>query len=60
MSFVVSTIWDFDKTLIKWYMQAPMFKQYGVEAKDFWAENDLLFSNYREARPSEILCPRDN
>lgn len=40
MSDVIATIWDFDKTLIKGYMQDPLFEEYNIDGKAFWAEND--------------------
>lgn len=49
MSFVIATIWDFDKTLIQGYMQDPMFDEYEVKAKDFWDENNGLIAKYRAA-----------
>ena len=30
---IVACIWDFDKTLIPGYMQAPIFKAYGIDAR---------------------------
>lgn len=42
MQNVIAIIWDFDKTLINGYMQSPIFKEYGVNEKEFWAEvNDM-------------------
>ena len=35
---IIALIWDFDKTLIPGYMQDPIFEEYKVNAKDFWAE----------------------
>ena len=34
----IAVVWDFDKTLVNGYMQAPIFKHYGVDDKKFWAE----------------------
>jgi hypothetical protein len=45
---VVSFIWDFDKTLTHSYMQEPLFKAYGVDARKFWAEVNALDAYYRE------------
>ena len=28
------------KLLINGYMQDPIFKEYGIDAKEFWAENN--------------------
>lgn len=39
MADVIATVWDFDKTLIKGYMQEPLFRKYGVDASSFWKEN---------------------
>jgi hypothetical protein len=44
---VVAIIWDFDKTLIPTYMQAPLFKHYGVDEKKFWKEVNGLGDLYR-------------
>ena len=38
MANIIAVIWDFDKTLISEYMQAPIFREYGVDSKDFWDE----------------------
>ncbi|MDT8718364.1 haloacid dehalogenase-like hydrolase [Clostridium sp. 19966] len=35
---IIAMIWDFDKTLIKGYMQQPIFDMYGIDGKEFWAE----------------------
>lgn len=41
-SRTAACIWDFDKTLISGYMQAPIFNHYKVDALAFWKEvNDL-------------------
>ncbi len=45
---IVACIWDFDKTLIPAYMQAPLFKRYGVQESAFWAETNALAENYRK------------
>lgn len=38
MQNVIAVIWDFDKTLINGYMQSPIFEDYHVDEKQFWAE----------------------
>ncbi len=39
---VIALVWDFDKTLVAGYMQDPIFKQFNVDASEFWEEvNDL-------------------
>jgi len=34
----IAVIWDFDKTLIRGHMQAPLFAHYGVDEEAFWEE----------------------
>jgi len=45
MANIIALIWDFDKTLISEYMQTPIFNEYGIDSKDFWAEVDSLSDN---------------
>jgi hypothetical protein len=47
MGGVIACIWDFDKTLIPGNMQAPMFREYGIDGSVFWKEVDAL--------PSKLL-----
>lgn len=44
---IIACIWDFDKTLIPEYMQAPLFRRYGVNEANFWAETNALVEHYR-------------
>ena len=44
---IVACIWDFDKTLIPDYMQAPLFRRYGVDEANFWTETNALAEHYR-------------
>ncbi len=44
----IALIWDFDKTLIPDYMQSPLFRRYGVDEANFWAETNALMENYRK------------
>jgi hypothetical protein len=46
---IIAIIWDFDKTLTPQYMQAPLFKAYGVDEKQFWKEVNALPAYYRRA-----------
>ena len=39
---VIAMVWDFDKTLIRDYMQVPLFKRYGIDCKQFWDEVNAL------------------
>jgi hypothetical protein len=39
---ILACIWDFDKTVIPGYMQAPLFKAYGIEEAAFWTEVNRL------------------
>jgi hypothetical protein len=39
---IVAVIWDFDKTLVPGYMQAPLFEHFGVDGRQFWAEVNKL------------------
>jgi hypothetical protein len=45
---VVACIWDFDKTLIPGYMQAPIFKAYGIDEENFWKEVNALPEIYAQ------------
>ncbi|MGB0333936.1 MAG: haloacid dehalogenase-like hydrolase [Opitutales bacterium] len=39
---IVACIWDFDKTLIPGYMQAPIFETFGIDEEQFWKEVNAL------------------
>jgi hypothetical protein len=54
---VIAVIWDFDKTLIPGYMQAPLLKHYNVDEKAFWDEVNALPAYY-EAH-GHPLFPKD-
>lgn len=53
---VIAIVWDFDKTLIPGYMQEPLFRRYGVDAKEFWDEVRALPDYYR-AQGLELVSP---
>ena len=44
----IACVWDFDKTLIPDYMQAPLFRRFGIDEATFWAETNALAENYRK------------
>lgn len=44
----IACVWDFDKTLIPAYMQAPLFRRYGIDEPTFWAETNALAENYKK------------
>ncbi len=44
---IIAMVWDYDKTLIPEYMQAPLFKKYGVDANSFWKEVNGLVEYYK-------------
>jgi hypothetical protein len=44
---IIACVWDFDKTLIPDYMQAPLFRRFGIDEPTFWAETNALAENYR-------------
>lgn len=48
MANIIALVWDFDKTLVDGYMQDPIFKNYGVNAVDFWKEVNSLPQKYME------------
>ena len=48
MQNVIAIIWDFDKTLINGYMQSPIFEDYHVDEKQFWAEVNNLPKEMKE------------
>lgn len=48
MSNIIALVWDFDKTLIKSYMQDPIFKRFNVDGGEFWREVNALPKKYYE------------
>lgn len=45
---IIALVWDFDKTLIPYYMQKPLFEEYQIDEKSFWNEVNKLPSLYAE------------
>ncbi|MCQ2297593.1 MAG: haloacid dehalogenase-like hydrolase [Bacteroidales bacterium] len=56
MENIIAVVWDFDKTLVKGYMQDPIFEEYQVDAKSFWRENDDMVEEYSR---KDILMNKD-
>jgi hypothetical protein len=52
---VIAVVWDFDKTLIPGYMQAPLFKRFKVDEERFWKEVKALPVFYGQ-RGSELFA----
>lgn len=48
MANVIAVIWDFDKTLIDGYMQAPLFEDYKINGSKFWDEVNALPQMYEK------------
>jgi hypothetical protein len=44
---IIACVWDFDKTLIPGYMQAPLFRRYGLDEASFWNETNKLAEHYK-------------
>lgn len=44
---IVAVVWDVDNTLIPGYMQAPLFRRFGVDEAGFWREVDALPEHYK-------------
>ena len=57
MKNVIAVIWDCDKTLIDGYMQDPMFAEYGVETKQFWADEIKSWMNTRKPACGSTATP---
>lgn len=48
MANIIAVIWDFDKTLIREYMEKPIFDEYNVDEQTFWQEVNRMPAKYRE------------
>lgn len=45
---IIACIWDFDKTLIPGYMQAPIFEYFNIDSATFWREVNQLPEIYQK------------
>lgn len=45
-SNIIAIVWDFDQTLIPDYQQGPIFREYDVDAREFWRETNSLQDHY--------------
>jgi hypothetical protein len=54
---IIAILWDFDKTLITGYMQAPLFEHYGVDAIRFWDEVNALPDFHAGDSAGEPIIP---
>ena len=59
---IIAIVWDFDKTVIPGYMQAPLFKKFGIDEKVWWFENNKeaqnLHSPERRVNPDVYYLSR--
>lgn len=51
---IIAVIWDFDKTLIKDYMQKPIFDAFEVNAQTFWKEVNALPEKYKKEQKVKV------
>lgn len=51
---IIAMVWDFDKTLIPGYMQAPLFARFGVNEAAFWQEVNKLPEHYKKRGVEQI------
>lgn len=54
MANVIAVIWDFDKTLIRGYMQTPIFKKYKIDESAFWKEVNSLPDYYKQEQGVQV------
>lgn len=54
MANVIAVIWDFDKTLIRGYMQTPIFKKYKIDESAFWREVNRLPDYYKQKQGVQV------
>lgn len=54
MANVIAVIWDFDKILIRGYMQTPIFKNYKIDESAFWREVNSLPDYYKQEQGVQV------
>lgn len=54
MANIIALVWDFDQTLVDGYMQDPIFKEYGVDSREFWNEVNALPAKYWEEQQVRV------
>lgn len=54
MADIIAIVWDFDKTLIKGYMEDPLLEDNGINPKDFWAEVSELPDKYKREQNVKV------
>ncbi|MDD3028147.1 MAG: HAD family hydrolase [Erysipelotrichaceae bacterium] len=54
MANIIAVVWDFDKTLVKGYMQDPIFEKFNVVPKEFWDTVNDLPRKYREEQDVNV------
>ena len=54
MANIIAIVWDFDQTLVKGYMQDPIFKYYNVDSKKFWKEVSALPDYYNQSQHVKV------
>lgn len=56
MANIIAVIWDCDKTLVDGYMQDPIFKDYNIDASEFWK---TVNSKPKELAEQDIRVNKD-
>ena len=54
MTNIIAIVWDFDKTLIRGYMEDPMLRDYDIDPKVFWTEVNALPQKYAEEQNVKV------
>ena len=54
MANIIAIVWDFDKTLIRGYMEDPMLRDYDIDPKVFWTEVNALPQKYAEEQNVKV------